>query len=396
MPGLSFYLFGAPHVQRNGTPVRITRRRAIACAVYLAMTSREISRDFLAALFWPEMDPYHARADLRRTLHLLHQALGPERLVTERECVRFQRDNLWLDVEHFRHLLASCHGHGHSPQEVCGDCLPLLAAAAALYRDDFLAGFTLPDSPDFDRWQWVEGEQLRSKLASALERLVRGHTAQREIAHAIAYAQRWVALDPLDEPAQRWLMQLYAWSGERAAALHQYQSCTQTLAQELDIEPEPATRLLEQAIRTNQLPPPGTAEQLGVVQGPGQRTPHLVTTPSVGDELRVVTVLCAGMHLAERGDDDVDMLTAQSEQLLAIADAACAPYGGRAEHVPGGDVLAFFGLDRIHEDDAERAIRAGLAIQQAARALALAAQIGINTGTAYCRGLAPPKRPRRC
>jgi hypothetical protein len=49
--------------------------------------------------------------------------------------VRFQRDaDLWLDVEHFRHLLAACQSHGHHPQEVCGDCLPLLAAAAVLYR----------------------------------------------------------------------------------------------------------------------------------------------------------------------------------------------------------------------------------------------------------------------
>ena len=389
MSHLTLHLFGPPRVQRNGSPVRIARRRAGACAVYLVVTGQEVSRDALVALFWPETDPDHARADLRRTLHLLHQTLGPERLVTEQEHVRFQRDDLWLDVEHFRYLLAACQSHGHRPQEVCGDCLSLLAAAAVLYRDDFLAGFTLPDSPDFDRWQWLEGEQLRSELASALARLVRGHTAQGEFVHAIAYARRWVALDSLDEPAQRWLMQLYAWSGERNAALYQYQICAQALAQELDVEPEPTTQQLEQAIRAGRLPPPGTAEQLGVVQGSGQRTPHGGTAPSGEDELRVVTVLCASLHLAERGDDDVDMLAAQTERLVAMAGAACTPYGGRVERVPGGDVLALFGLDRIHEDDAERAIRAALAIQQVAQAQALAVQIGINTGMAYCTRSGP-------
>ena len=110
---------------------------------------------------------------------------APASLITEQERVRFRRDEeLWLDIDHFRGLLAACQGHGHPPQEVCPDCLPLLAAAAVLYRDDFLAGFTLPDSPDFDRWQWLEGEQLRGELASALARLVAGHTMLGEFAHA--------------------------------------------------------------------------------------------------------------------------------------------------------------------------------------------------------------------
>lgn len=218
MPHLTFHLFGAPRLQRDGAPVHIARRRAIACAIYLAVTDQEISRDALAALFWPESDPTHARADLRRTLHLLHHALGPERLVINQEHVRFQRDDdLWLDVEHFHRLLAACHDHGHRPQELCPDCLPLLAAAAALYRDDFLTGFALSDSPEFDRWQWFEGEQLRRELASALARLVAGHTAQGEFAHAIAYARRWVALDPLDEPAQRWLIHLLAGAASAAS-----------------------------------------------------------------------------------------------------------------------------------------------------------------------------------
>jgi DNA-binding SARP family transcriptional activator len=389
MAHLSFRLFGAPRLQCDGAPVRIVRRRAIACAVYLAVTGREVSRETLAAVFWPESDAGHARADLRRTLHLLHQAFGPERLVTEQEHVRLRRGaDLWLDVEHFRHLLAACQTHGHAAEEVCGDCLPLLAAAAVLYRDDFLAGFTLPDSPDFDQWQSLEGEALRSELASAFARLVRGHVAQGEFSHAIAYARRWVALDPLDEPAQRWLMQLYAWSGERSAALQQYQSCAQLLAQELDVAPEPATRQVEQAIRAGRLPPPPGAEVLGVVQSSGQRATHAAPAPDDAGELRIVTVLSAGLHPGQRTDDEsaaaVDELVAQSDRLLAIARAACEPYGGRVQRMPAGDVLALFGLDRIHEDDAERAIRAGLAIRQAARAEVLAVQIGINTGMACC------------
>ncbi len=46
---------------------------------------------------------------------------------------------------------------------------------------------------------------------------------------AIRYAQRWLALDPLHEPAHRELIRLYALDGDRAAALAQYRDCVRTL-----------------------------------------------------------------------------------------------------------------------------------------------------------------------
>ena len=48
-----------------------------------------------------------------------------------------------------------------------------------------------------------------------------------------ACARRWLALDPLHEPAHRQLMSLYEISGQRAAALRQYETCRQTLSDEL-------------------------------------------------------------------------------------------------------------------------------------------------------------------
>ncbi|MFN8451304.1 MAG: hypothetical protein U0521_22660 [Anaerolineae bacterium] len=39
-----------------------------------------------------------------------------------------------------------------------------------LYRADFLAGFTVPDSGDFDDWQTFQTEQLRMEFVDALDR----------------------------------------------------------------------------------------------------------------------------------------------------------------------------------------------------------------------------------
>ena len=96
-------------------------------------------------------------------------------------------------------------------------------------------------SENFDDWQFFQAESLRQELAQVLERLVRGHSAQGKYGAAIPYARRWVALDPLHEPAQQALMTAYAQAGQRAAALRQYQDCVRVLEEELGAPPSPET-----------------------------------------------------------------------------------------------------------------------------------------------------------
>ena len=55
-------------------------------------------------------------------------------------------------------------------------------------------------------------------------------------------------------------------------------------------------------------------------------------------------------------------------------------HGGIVEKFAGDAVLAAFGIPQAHEDDAERAIRAGLAILEAVQELGLDVRIGIESG----------------
>jgi predicted ATPase/DNA-binding SARP family transcriptional activator len=250
MARLALYLLGPPRIQRDGQPVEVRRRKAVALLAYLAVTAQGHSRDALATLFWPEHDQSRARAGLRRTLASLKKGLGEGWLEVDRENVGLNSNTeLWLDVEAFQDRLAACGTHGHPAQEMCPDCLPLLAEAVELYCDDFLAGFTLRDSPAFDEWQFFQSESLRGGMASALERLMHGHRERGEYQPAIAYARRWLALDPLHEPAHRCLMRLYARSDQRAAALRQYAECERILQEELGVSPEDETTQLYQAIK---------------------------------------------------------------------------------------------------------------------------------------------------
>ncbi|MCK6626235.1 MAG: tetratricopeptide repeat protein [Anaerolineae bacterium] len=254
MADLRLYGLGPPRVELAGATVDLPRRKALALLIYLAVSGQPHSRDALATLFWPDMDQQRARANLRRDLAVLNTTLQGNWLQADREMVELQREPApWLDVSHFRHLIAASESHDHSPEGPCVHCLSLLTEAASLYSNDFLAGFTLPDSAEFDDWQFFQSESLRQELAGLLKRLVAGLSAQESYEAAIPHTRRWVALNPLHEPAQRQLIHLYDQAGQPAAGLRQYEEFVKLLEEELGLPPEEETVTLYEAIKSKRL-----------------------------------------------------------------------------------------------------------------------------------------------
>ena len=255
MTSLKLYLLGPPRVDLDEVSIEVKPRKALALLIYLACTAERQSRDTLATLLWPDSSQRGARAALRRRLFELNQMLPDNLLISDRDQVRL-KDNpgIWLDVDQFQRRLSDCQSHGHTPDAVCPDCLDPLTEAIALYQADFLSGFTLPDCPEYDDWQFFQSENLRQALSSALGRLAELLGDQGNFEAALPHARRRLALDPLHEPAHRQLMRLYAQAGQQADALRQYELCRQTLEDELGVPPESETGALYNDIRAGNLP----------------------------------------------------------------------------------------------------------------------------------------------
>ena len=269
MSRINLFLLGSPRIEKDGVPITVDTRKAVALMAYIAVTGKVHQRDTLAALLWPDVDRTRARAAFRRTLSTLNKALGGAGLLADRESVRLD-EAVWVDLNAFQAGLAEWRNHGHPSPDVCSKCVKALTASVIHYQDDFMKGFTLRDSPDFDDWQFAQSESLKRELVHALERLVHGHRDQVDFQQAIEFARRWTAVDPLDESAHRQLMDLYFQVGQRSAALRQYRACVRILDQELGVAPLEETAQLYQTIRENRLSPARPGPQRQTVPSDGR------------------------------------------------------------------------------------------------------------------------------
>src|SRR5262245_48214768 len=99
MTVLKLLVFGSPRLERDGEPIELNLRKALALLVYLAVSGQPHSRDALATLLWPESDGRESRARLRRTLHRLTQAIGEGILDNGPETIRLHPvADFWLDI----------------------------------------------------------------------------------------------------------------------------------------------------------------------------------------------------------------------------------------------------------------------------------------------------------
>jgi DNA-binding SARP family transcriptional activator len=240
-------LLGPPQIVVDGQPLEVDTRKASAVLAVVAVEGPQL-RDRLASLLWPDSDAAHAAGSFRRTLSVLNRALGDGVLGSDRRHVRVVPGSVDLDVTRFGSLIASTAGHGHPAGEACPDCRSPLRAAVAEYRGDFLAGFRVRDSAEFEDWQDGWAERLRRELRQALDRLTRGELEVGDLDEALGHGQAWLAADPLNEHAHARLMLIHARRGERNEAIQRYRDCVSVLDRELGVRPLERTDRLYRAL----------------------------------------------------------------------------------------------------------------------------------------------------
>jgi predicted ATPase/DNA-binding SARP family transcriptional activator len=245
MSHLSLALLGTPDIRHSGRVVKFRSRKEQALLIYLATEGGLHSREKIKALLWPESDEPQGRATLRRTLADLRSRFedngGPPHLIVEREMLGLNFDSgVDLDVRTLEIVYTSARESsivGHAKGATGLPPILDLQRAASLYRGPFLEGFSLSEAPTFDNWIGLQREVWQHRINLVLNRLSQQEFEMGKLSSAIEIVTRWIALDPLNELAQRRLIEVQLVAGDHNAALRSYEVYRLRLAEELNAEP---------------------------------------------------------------------------------------------------------------------------------------------------------------
>ena len=327
--------------------------KALALLAYLAVTKRPHSRESLAGLLWGEMPDAAAKANLRKILSVLREIAAPN-VEIGRQDGRFNRDsNYWLDTEIFESKPQGPTATSITPAEMQDRDVKLLDDAVQLYKGDFLEGFYVRDAPAFEEWVLPERERLRQKMLQALYRLAAYYTARGHYARGIDYTTRLLALEPWHEEVHQQMMLLLALSGQRSAALNQFEVCRRLLADELGVQPnrdtvdlhhriargevtsQPASAPLPRDWPAEATPFVGRAEELAQLHAylaaPGSRLATVVGISGVGKTRLVLQGAAQAMGVFRQGVHYISAAALSTPEGLshAIVRALALPLMGQ-------------------------------------------------------------------
>jgi WD40 repeat protein/DNA-binding SARP family transcriptional activator len=324
---LEIYTLGGVRILHAGEPVSgLSTRKAEALLIYLASTRRQQPREVLADLFWDERTQSQAMGNLRGVLTNLRQVLGDTLLITRDQAGINPEVDVWLDTTELEDRLAAVRKQGRLNQDTARQA----ATALELYQGEFLQGFTVFDCRGFEDWSVRERERLHHLAVDGLSELVTFEIDEKQYPSGMAHAARLLELDPLMESAHRQMMQLLASSGQRTAALSQYETCQKLLKAELGVEPDVETRNLYEQIRTGapapkeepDLLPKGTVTFLySEVTGVSQQS-HQEYGSLLAEQRRILREVCAiwnGHEVDAQGDA---LLVAFSRATQAVTSAS--------------------------------------------------------------------------
>jgi DNA-binding SARP family transcriptional activator len=292
MGRIELFLAGVPQILKNGSELSLGRRKALAILAYLLWNRQGAQSEFLAELLWPENAKN--RKNLRTTISYLNTLLNEAVVLRKGSSLRLNPAvDLRVDVKEMQQLAEEYTLKARSDRSAPA-AIELLERLVLLHRGLFLSGFYLRGCPDFEHWVLSAQEEIEQLMEFALSRLVQAYRKQGEYDRAIAHARRWIDLDRANEPAHRALIELYGLAGQRQTAIRQYQTCVQTLKQELGVQPEEETVLLYQALLS------GENTQIALMQPDAQNTKIAVLPLTNQSDDRAWDFLCNGFSDAIR------------------------------------------------------------------------------------------------
>ena len=336
----------------------------------LVSRGRRLSREAACEALFSNLGPERAANALSKALSMARSALGA---LGEPALglIGADRGHIWIEPECalavnldiVEALLAS--GLELEPGTVRDDTLTRALSFPGLVLED--EPYEDWAQPPRDRLEWSRQE---ARLVLARDRSRGFGRSQPE--SVIASYEACLAADGTCEEAAAALMGIYAAQQRRAQVADTYERCRRAL-DELGLAPSPALEEIHAA--TVREPPPARRARTEASGAP------VISR----EERKLVSMLFAELASPPPTPRlDPEDLREVIGDALVEAISQVELLGGTVSSVSGSGLAALFGAPDAHEDDPERAVRAGYRIASALRSskVGLTVRIGVESGPA--------------
>ncbi len=423
---MEFRILGPLEVSVDGRAIEIrgVKQRSLL-AVLLINTGRVVSTDRVIDALWGDDVPATAENAVQVYVSALRRAFRAASpgdtggvLLTRRPGYVLNVDGDRIDARRFERRAADGGRalRGGDPRTAS----TILREALDMWRGEPLEEFT------YEAFARSEIDRLEESRISALEDRLEADLALGRHGEVLGEIEGLVARWPLRERLREEQMLALYRLGRQTEALEAYRSLRDTLAEELGIDPGPPLQRLEGAIlqhdpsleldegmvraalastRADVAEHPAPPSDEPPATGPSDADAMVAEAPPVGvgvppgDERKTVTVLFCDLVDSTRYADEADPeeVWERIRTYHAMVRDEITKYGGTLEKFIGDGVPGFFGAPAAHDNDPERAVRAGLRIltaieefNESSPGANLAVRIGITTGVVLVAGSPRP------
>ncbi len=226
------------------------RQKARDLFKYFCLHPKTIfTREQLAELFWPDMDPEKARDRLWSAISAIRTVLEPELPARARSHYLHCTGQTYsldipagstIDTMLFAEKIKK--GHGNMKTGDTARALLCFEGAVTIYRDDLLPA---------DRYaSWCDSprDHYRRLLIDTLRAMASIYKEKRDFDASIRAGEEIIARDSWDENAYLELMRCYVLQGRELKAVALYQRCEEVLSRELSVAPAPELQAFVQRI----------------------------------------------------------------------------------------------------------------------------------------------------